>query len=140
MQSGHLTARGVLVEAGLLEGFGLDESLIDQAENVGPVALPLHLAAGDLGLDELGHALLQVADLVGCIQKLRGYRDAGYNDLSCHHTMLWQGATLPSPVCRLPHAVGLPKQGPWRAEQPVLRGGSSRAASHRAHGQKATHH
>ena len=65
MQVGHLKARGRFVEAGILARFGFCESLIDESENVGAVALLLELAAGNLGLDESGNALRQITDFVG---------------------------------------------------------------------------
>jgi hypothetical protein len=80
VQFGHLVARGTLIESGFFERFGFGESLVDKTEDVGAIALLLALATGDFGFDEPRNALLQVADLIGLIQKLRGYRDAGHRD------------------------------------------------------------
>ena len=79
-QFGHLVARGTLVESGFFERCGFGESLVDKTDDVVTVALLLDLAAPDLGLDESGNPLRQVADLIGLIQKLRGYRNAGHGD------------------------------------------------------------
>ena len=78
MQFGHLKASRRLVEAGILQRLGFRESLIDEAEDVGAIALFLKLATGNLGLDESGHAFRQITDFVGFLQKVRGYRDAGH--------------------------------------------------------------
>ena len=80
VQFGHLVARGTLVESGLFERCGFGESLVDKTDDVFAIALLLRLATGDFSFDESRNALLQVADLIGLIQKLRGYRDAGHGD------------------------------------------------------------
>ena len=56
MQFGHLKARRRLVETGILQRLRFRESLIDEAQDVGAIALFLELATGNLGLDESGHA------------------------------------------------------------------------------------
>jgi hypothetical protein len=76
VQFGHLKTCGRFVEAGVIERFSFRESLVDEAEDVGAIALLLQLATGNLSLDEPDHAFRQVTDFVGFLQKFRRYRNA----------------------------------------------------------------
>jgi len=78
VQFGHLKASSRLVYIGILQRLRFRESLIDEAQDVGAVALFLKLATGNLGLDESAHAFRQITDFVGFLQKVRGYRNTGH--------------------------------------------------------------
>ena len=69
---------GRLVDTGIPQRLRFRESLIDEAQDVGAVALFLKLATGNLGLDESAHAFRWITDFVGFLQKVRGYRDTGH--------------------------------------------------------------